>query len=71
MVLRLYGVEGIQQHIRRQVGLAKEFEALVRGDSRFEIVTERIMSLVCFRLKVNHKWQLFEVLTTVKSPGVV
>ena len=71
MVLRLYGVEGLQQHIRRQVGLAKEFEALVRGDSRFEIVTETSMGLVCFRLKVNQKWHLFEVLTAVKSPTVV
>jgi aromatic-L-amino-acid decarboxylase len=71
MVLRLYGVEGLQQHIRRQVGLAKEFEALVRGDSRFEIVTETSMGLVCFRLKVKQKWHLFEVLTAVKSRTVV
>jgi aromatic-L-amino-acid decarboxylase len=53
MVLRLYGVEGLQQHIRRQVGLAKEFEDVLRGDSRFEIVTETSMGLVCFRLKVK------------------
>ncbi|KDR23679.1 Aromatic-L-amino-acid decarboxylase, partial [Zootermopsis nevadensis] len=51
MVLRLYGAEGLQQHIRRQVGLAREFEALLRGDSRFEIVTDISMGLVCFRLK--------------------
>jgi aromatic-L-amino-acid decarboxylase len=71
MVLRIYGVEGLQQHIRRQVGLAKEFEALVGGDSRFEIVTETSMGLVCFRLKVNLKWHFFEVLTAVKSHTVV
>lgn len=51
MVLRLYGVEGLQQHIRLQVSLAQEFENLLRGDSRFEIVTEISMGLVCFRLK--------------------
>lgn len=51
MVLRLYGIQGLQQHIRRQVSLAQEFETLLRGDSRFEIVTEISMGLVCFRLK--------------------
>jgi aromatic-L-amino-acid decarboxylase len=53
MVLRLYGAQGLQQHIRRQVALAQEFESLVRGDSRFEMVTEVSMGLVCFRLKVK------------------
>lgn len=33
--------------------MAKRFEALVAGDKRFEIVTERAMGLVCFRLKVR------------------
>ncbi|KAJ4443464.1 hypothetical protein ANN_05133, partial [Periplaneta americana] len=51
MVLRLYGVEGIQKHVRHQVNLAKEFETFVRGDSRFELITEVSMGLVCFRLK--------------------
>jgi hypothetical protein len=67
MVLRLYGVEGLQQHIRRQVGLAKEFETLLRGDSRFEIVTETSMGLVCFRLKVQSEVALF--LSSYSSEG--
>ncbi|KAJ9576935.1 hypothetical protein L9F63_006501 [Diploptera punctata] len=50
-VLRLYGVEGIQNHVRKQVALAKQFEDLVRNDNRFEIVTEVSMGLVCFRIK--------------------
>jgi aromatic-L-amino-acid decarboxylase len=35
------------------VALAHEFEELVRQDSRFEIVSEVVLGLVCFRLKVR------------------
>ena len=51
-VLRLYGVNNLQAYIRKHVALAHEFEELVRQDNRFEIVTEVVMGLVCFRLKV-------------------
>lgn len=37
----------------QQVGLAKEFESLVRADKRFEICAEVVLGLVCFRLKVT------------------
>lgn len=49
-VLRIYGVEGIQNHIRHQIGLAKFFERLTRTDDRFEVCISS-MGLVCFRLK--------------------
>ncbi len=50
-VIRAFGVEGLQAHIRRTVGLASHFEALVRADDRFEIVAPRTVNLVCFRLR--------------------
>lgn len=43
----------IHVFLLQQVGLAKEFESLVRADKRFEICAEVIMGLVCFRLKVT------------------
>ncbi|KAJ3653322.1 hypothetical protein Zmor_012580 [Zophobas morio] len=49
-VLRVYGVEGIRKHIRKQVDLAKYFEGLVRGDCRFEVCRVSL-GLVCFRVK--------------------
>lgn len=49
-VLRLYGVENLQEHIRRGCALAKQFESLCRGDKRFEIVGNVQLGLVCFRL---------------------
>ncbi|XP_038888932.1 tyrosine decarboxylase 2 [Benincasa hispida] len=55
MVLRLYGTENLQKYIRNHIKLAERFEALVREDPRFEIVTPRIFSLVCFRLLPSRK----------------
>uniref|UniRef100_A0A6A7G1P7 Aromatic-L-amino-acid decarboxylase n=1 Tax=Hirondellea gigas TaxID=1518452 RepID=A0A6A7G1P7_9CRUS len=52
-VMRLHGKRGLQEHIRRQIGLAKEFEELVRSDQRFEVVAPVTMGLVCIRLKVT------------------
>ena len=54
-VLRLYGQEGLRSHIRRHIGLAQEFEALIEADDRFEITAPVTMGLVCFRLRgSNH-----------------
>lgn len=50
-VLRLYGVENLQKHIRKQISLAHYFEKLVLSDDRFEITEEVVMGLVCFRLR--------------------
>ncbi|KAL3282032.1 hypothetical protein HHI36_005235 [Cryptolaemus montrouzieri] len=49
-VLRIYGVEGIQKHVRHQIALAKYFEELVSGDDRFEVCSSS-MGLICFKLK--------------------
>lgn len=54
-VLRLYGIENLQTHIRRQIGYAKEFETFCLNDSRFEVVEEVLMGLVCFRLKGSNE----------------
>lgn len=58
-VLRIYGVEGIQAHIRHQISLAQHFEQLVKSDKRFEVCTSS-MGLVTFRLKGDD--QLTQVL---------
>uniref|UniRef100_A0A665U863 Aromatic-L-amino-acid decarboxylase n=1 Tax=Echeneis naucrates TaxID=173247 RepID=A0A665U863_ECHNA len=54
-VFRMYGLQGLQAHIRKQVALAKEFESLVRADKRFEICAEVVLGLVCFRLKGSNE----------------
>ena len=49
-VIRHYGIEGLQHHIREHVRLAQEFAGWVRDDSRFEIAAPALLNLVCFRL---------------------
>ncbi|KAG5880432.1 hypothetical protein JTB14_019942 [Gonioctena quinquepunctata] len=49
-VMRIYGVEGIQKHIREQVSMAKYLEGMVRNDERFELLIASL-GVVCFRLK--------------------
>lgn len=50
LVIRHYGVEGLQAFIREHVRLATLLESWVRDDKRFEIATPRTMNLVCIRL---------------------
>ncbi|MCC6319811.1 MAG: aspartate aminotransferase family protein [Phycisphaerales bacterium] len=52
-VIRHYGVEGLRAHIREHMRIAGVFEGLVRGDPRFEVVTPRTITLVCFRLRAR------------------
>ena len=50
-VLRYYGIEGLQFHIREHIGLAQEFAKWVHQDARFELAAPVPLNLVCFRLK--------------------
>jgi aromatic-L-amino-acid/L-tryptophan decarboxylase len=50
-VIRHYGREGLQRHIRLHVELARAFAAWVEEDSRFEVAAPVHLSLVCFRLR--------------------
>jgi aromatic-L-amino-acid decarboxylase len=48
-VIRHYGVEGLQYHVRRHVELAQQFAKWVQQDSRFELAAPAPLNLVCFR----------------------
>src|SRR6202043_2360640 len=50
-VIRHYGVEGLQHHIREHVRLAQQFADWVRKDHRFELAAPAPLNLVCFRHK--------------------
>jgi aromatic-L-amino-acid/L-tryptophan decarboxylase len=52
-VIRHYGIEGLQHHIREHVRLAQQFAGWVRDDSRFEIAAPTQLNLVCFRLRAG------------------
>ena len=50
-VIRHYGIEGLQHHIREHVRLAQMFAGWVRDDARFELAAPADLNLVCFRLR--------------------
>ncbi|XP_077997083.1 aromatic-L-amino-acid decarboxylase-like [Glandiceps talaboti] len=50
-VIRSFGVEGLQNHVRKGVCLAKMFEGLVQCEPGFEVAAQRLLGLVVFRLK--------------------
>jgi aromatic-L-amino-acid decarboxylase len=51
LVIRHYGIEGLQYHVRRHLELAQQFLKWVQSDERFEIVAPAPLNLVCFRLR--------------------
>jgi aromatic-L-amino-acid decarboxylase len=50
-VIRHYGVEGLQHHVRQHVHLAQEFANWIRRDAWFELAAPVPLNLVCFRHK--------------------
>ncbi len=48
-VLRYYGIEGLQHHIRRHIELTRRLIEWIEADGRFEIVAPAPFNLVCFR----------------------
>jgi aromatic-L-amino-acid decarboxylase len=50
-VIRHYGIEGLQFHVRRHVELAQKFAQWVREDKKFEVAVPVPLNLVCFRHK--------------------
>ncbi|MGH7968946.1 MAG: pyridoxal-dependent decarboxylase, partial [Limisphaerales bacterium] len=47
-VIRHYGVEGLQHHIREHVRLAQQFAEWVKSSKDFELVAPAPLNLVCF-----------------------
>ena len=54
-VIRHYGIEGLQHHIREHVRLAQQFVDWVRNDARFELAAPAKLNLVCFRLRTGDR----------------
>jgi aromatic-L-amino-acid decarboxylase len=52
-VIRHYGVQGLQHHVREHVRLAQQFAAWVGNDPHFELAASAPLNLVCFRHKAG------------------
>merc|ERR1712035_91941 len=66
--IRSYGVSGLQAYIRNHCRLAKMFATMVLTDSRFKVVNNVQVGLVCFKLRgsnaINRK-----LLDTINDSG--
>jgi aromatic-L-amino-acid decarboxylase len=69
-VIRHYGVEGLQHHIREHVRIAQQFADWIRDSKDFELFVEPPLNLVCFRYiggdEVNQK-----IMDTVNTEGII
>jgi aromatic-L-amino-acid decarboxylase len=50
-VIRHYGVEGLQFHVRNHVAIAQEFVRWVEQDPAFELAAPAPLNHICFRLR--------------------
>lgn len=55
-VIRHYGIEGLQYHIRRHIALAQEFAEWIRQSTDFELVAPAPLNLVCFAHKAGDEF---------------
>ena len=68
-VIRHYGIERLQHHIREHVKLAQEFAQWVRDDDQFELVVDPPLNLVCFRLRNGGDEANQRLLDRLNAPG--
>lgn len=67
-VIRHYGVEGLQFHIRKHVELAQKFAQWVRDEDDFDLVIDPPLNLVCFRYKADDVFNL-KLMNAVNDTG--
>lgn len=69
-VIRHYGIEGLQFHIRRHVELAREFAEWVSNSGDFELVIPPPLNLVCFRYRGTDD-QNMELMQRINNKGEI
>jgi aromatic-L-amino-acid/L-tryptophan decarboxylase len=57
-VIRHYGVEGLQYHVRKHIRMARELAKWIQQDDDFELVTKPPLNVICFRLKASNAWNM-------------
>ena len=60
-VIRYYGVEGLQEIIRKHIKLASQVEEWINRSSNFELVTPRSLSLINFRFLPEHNSKFLDI----------
>jgi len=69
-VIRHYGVEGLQHHVRKHVTLSQQFTQWINESEGFELVVEPPLNLVCFRHKKGDDFNL-KLMNTINETGKI
>jgi aromatic-L-amino-acid decarboxylase len=67
-VIRHYGVEGLQFHIRKHVRMAQQFADWVKESENFELILEPAFNLVCFRHKSGNEMNM-KLMNAINQSG--
>ncbi len=67
-VIRHYGVEGLQFHIRKHVEMAQKFKNWVLESEDFELFVEPPFNLICFRHKAGDDFNM-KLMNAVNATG--
>ena len=69
-VIRHYGVEGLQFHIRKHIEMAQNFAEWVKQSGDFEVAVDPPFNLVCFRHKNGDDFNL-KLMNKVNETGKI
>ncbi len=69
-VIRHYGIEGLQFHIRKHITLGQEFAQWVRESDDFDLFVEPPLNLVCFRHKKSDDFNM-KLMNTINETGKI
>ena len=68
-VLKAYGLEGLRAVMRDHVRWSQDLAEVLRGDDRFEIVTEPVLSLFTFKLTGADDAAMLDYVNRVNDDG--
>ncbi|MCE4564620.1 aspartate aminotransferase family protein [Maribellus sp. CM-23] len=69
-VIRHYGIEGLQFHIRKHVELSEKFTQWIKESDNFELFVEPPLNLVCFRHKKGDDFNM-KLMNTINEKGKI
>ena len=67
-VIRHYGVEGLQFHIRKHIEMAQNFKNWILQSEDFELFVEAPFNLICFRHKAGDEFNM-QLMNAVNATG--
>ena len=67
-VIRHYGIQGLQHHVRKHVEIAQKFANWITESDDFELVVHPPLNLVCFRHKNGNEFNM-KIMNSINESG--